>query len=134
MTKRHSRAVYVISVAAELAGMHAQTLRMYERKGLLTPNRTRGGSRRYSELDVERLRRIAELTACGLSLEGVKMVVELEAAVEVLSERVEQLEAENHALRLKYQRDLVPFGAGYTVIRRVHPMPPAREATGETKR
>ena len=72
MADHHSRAVYVISVAAELAGVHPQTLRIYERKGLVDPARTAGGSRRYSEADIERLRRIAELTDEGLNLAGVQ--------------------------------------------------------------
>src|SRR3954452_23136310 len=74
-----TRAVYVISVAAELAGVHPQTLRIYERKGLVDPARTGGGSRRYSEEDIERLRRIQDLTTEGLNLAGVKRVIELEA-------------------------------------------------------
>ena len=68
---RERRAVYVISVAAELAGVHPQTLRIYERKGLLDPARTEGGSRRYSDVDIEQLQRIQELTSAGLNLEGV---------------------------------------------------------------
>ena len=76
-----SSAVYVISVAAELAGVHPQTLRIYERKGLVDPARTGGGSRRYSERDIERLRRIQELTNAGLNLEGVRRVLELEDEV-----------------------------------------------------
>ena len=76
-----AQAVYVISVAAELAGVHPQTLRIYERKGLVDPARTGGGSRRYSEADIERLRRIQELTNEGLNLAGVKRVLELEAEV-----------------------------------------------------
>src|SRR3954466_14058451 len=79
--RSRSRAVYVISVAAELAGMHPQPLRIYERKGLVEPARTGGGSRRYSENDIDRLRRIAALTAAGLNLEGVRRVIELEDEV-----------------------------------------------------
>lgn len=90
---RH-RAVYVISVAAELAGMHPQTLRIYERKGLVDPARTGGGSRRYSDADIEQLRRIAELTSGGLNLEGVRRVLELEARVAELSDEVERLRGE----------------------------------------
>jgi DNA-binding transcriptional MerR regulator len=74
---RMTRAVYVISVAAELAGVHPQTLRIYERKGLLDPARTIGGSRRYSERDIDQLRRIQDLTTAGLNLEGVRRVLEL---------------------------------------------------------
>src|ERR1700722_20135578 len=73
-----NRAVYVISVAAELTGVHPQTLRIYERKGLLDPSRTSGGSRRFSDADLTRLRHIQQLTATGLNLEGVRRVLELE--------------------------------------------------------
>ena len=76
-----TRAVYVISVAAELAGVHPQTLRVYERKGLLDPVRTQGGSRRFSEQDLARLRHIQDLTNAGINLEGVQQVMELEAEV-----------------------------------------------------
>ena len=86
-TRDFSRAVYVISVAAELAGVHPQTLRIYERKGLLDPTRTSGGSRRFSERDLARLRRIQELTTAGLNLEGVRRVLELEAEVSRLQRR-----------------------------------------------
>lgn len=87
---RRTNAVYVISVAAELAGVHPQTLRIYERKGLVDPARTAGGSRRYSDEDISQLRRIQELTNEGLNLAGV--------------ERVLRLEAENHALRQEVDR------------------------------
>src|SRR3954453_15338617 len=80
--EQRSRALYVISVAAELAGVHPQTLRIYERKGLVDPARTGGGSRRYSDSDISQLRRIQELTNEGLNLAGVKRVLELEAALE----------------------------------------------------
>ncbi len=108
-----SRAVYVISVAAELAGVHPQTLRIYERKGLVDPARTGGGSRRYSERDIERLRRIQELTNAGLNLEGVRRVIELEALVERLGRelveaRREAREAVERTHR-HYRRDLVPL-------------------------
>jgi MerR family transcriptional regulator/heat shock protein HspR len=77
--RRHEQAVYVISVAAELAGMHPQTLRIYERRGLVMPARTGGGNRRYSDADIDVLRRIAELADQGMNLEGIKRVMELEA-------------------------------------------------------
>ena len=77
----HHQAVYVISVAAELAGMHPQTLRIYERRGLLTPARTTGGNRRYSDADIMRLRRIAELATTGMNLEGIRHVMSLEEEV-----------------------------------------------------
>ena len=79
--------MYVISVAAELAGVHPQTLRIYERKGLLDPARTVGGSRRYSEQDIDQLRRIQDLTTAGLNLEGVRRVIELEDEVDRLRGR-----------------------------------------------
>ncbi len=83
---RHAqlRAVYVISVAAELSGMHPQTLRIYERKGLVDPARTGGGSRRYSDQDIDRLRRIQDLTNAGVNLEGVRRIIELEEEVKAL--------------------------------------------------
>ena len=106
-------AVYVISVAAELAGVHPQTLRIYERRGLLGPARTLGGSRRYSDKDIELLRRIGDLTSGGLNLEGVKRVIELEAEVARLRQEVAQARAEARAavdqVHRHYRRDLVPL-------------------------
>jgi MerR family transcriptional regulator, heat shock protein HspR len=87
------RAVYMISVAAELAGVHPQTLRIYERKGLLRPKRTQGNTRRYSDADVELLRSIQELTQDeGINLAGVKRIMELRAQMDDLRRRVAQLE------------------------------------------
>lgn len=118
---RSERAVYVISVAAELAGVHPQTLRIYERRGLLDPARTGGGSRRYSEDDIARLHRIQELTAGGMNLEGVRRVLELERELDELQlqiallrtelERaaVETREAVEQTHRL-YRREIVPVG------------------------
>lgn len=108
-----NRAVYVISVAAELAGVHPQTLRIYERRGLLDPARTVGGSRRYSDRDIARLQRIMELTAAGLNLEGVRQVMALEDEVRRL--RTELVEARRTATEAvaqthrQYRRDLVPL-------------------------
>lgn len=85
------RAVYIISVAAELAGVHPQTLRMYERKGLLSPSRTPGNSRRYSERDVEQLRRIQRLTHQeGVNLAGARLIMELEQQLEQLATQLER--------------------------------------------
>ena len=108
-----NQAVYVISVAAELTGMHPQTLRIYERKGLLDPSRTSGGSRRFSEHDLERLRHIQELTATGLNLEGVRRVLQLEAELtrlreELVAVREQALDAVA-ATHRHYRRDLVPL-------------------------
>ena len=103
----------MISVAAELAGVHPQTLRIYERKGLLGPARTLGGSRRYSDMDIELLRRIQELTAGGLNLEGVRRVIELEAEVARLRREVAEARSEARAaveqVHRQYRRDLVPL-------------------------
>ncbi|MBW9204403.1 MerR family transcriptional regulator [Mumia sp. zg.B53] len=86
--------VFVISVAAELSGLHPQTLRAYDRLGLVRPARTGGGGRRYSLRDIELLRSVARLTAEGLGLEGVKRVLELENQVLALQARVVELETE----------------------------------------
>ncbi len=107
------QAVYVISVAAELAGVHPQTLRIYERKGLLAPARTGGGSRRYSEADIAMLRRIQELTNEGLNLAGVHRVLQLELEVARLRNQLDDRSAAaNQAVtevHRKYRRDLVPL-------------------------
>jgi len=114
------QAVYVISVAAELAGMHPQTLRIYERRGLVRPARTSGGNRRYSDLDIARLRRIAELASQGMNLEGIRHVMSLEEEVLRLRREVEQLKAElatavQEAER-SVRRDLVPLRQSVTVF------------------
>jgi len=92
-------AVYVISVAAELSGLHPQTLRSYERMGLIMPGRTGGGGRRYSHRDIELLREIASLTAGGVGIEGVRRILELEHQVAALRARAEELQAELAATR-----------------------------------
>jgi len=92
-------AVYVISVAAELTGLHPQTLRTYERLGLITPGRTGGGGRRYSHRDIELLREIAELSAAGIGLEGVRRILQLQDRVAALAQRNEELVAELEATR-----------------------------------
>jgi len=111
--RSQTMAVYVISVAAELAGVHPQTLRIYERKGLLGPARTLGGSRRYSDEDIELLRRIQDLTAAGLNLEGVRRVIELEGEVMRLRQEVDEARAEARLaveqVHRQYRRDLVPL-------------------------
>lgn len=92
-------AVYVISVAAELTGLHPQTLRTYERMGLITPGRTGGGGRRYSFHDIEKLRSIAELTSSGIGIEGVRRILALEQHVDALRRRNEELLHELAATR-----------------------------------
>jgi MerR family transcriptional regulator, heat shock protein HspR len=120
-SERHMRAVYVISVAAELAGVHPQTLRIYERKGLLEPARTQGGNRRYSDVDIDRLRRISELSAEGMNLAGIKRVLELEAEVAGLRAQLDRLrhEAMNavEETHRSYRRDLVPLSQAIELFR-----------------
>lgn len=111
--ERFNRAVYVISVAAELAGVHPQTLRIYERKGLVEPSRTGGGSRRYSDADIALLSRIQDLTNEGMNLAGVKRVLELEARVaeleaQLASAQQQTVDAVAEAHR-EHRRDLVPL-------------------------
>ena len=111
--RNRTQAVYVISVAAELAGMHPQTLRIYERRGLVSPARTRGGNRRYSDADIEQLRRISELAESGMNLEGIRRLMELEAENERLRrELAEAREAADKAMaeaERRQRRDLVPL-------------------------
>ena len=136
MNQRHNRghetehAVYVISVAAQLAGMHPQTLRIYERRGLLQPARTQGGNRRYSDLDIARLRRIAELTAEGMNVEGIRRVMALEAEVRRPRDEVDQLrllaaQAINAAERSEpsgNRNALMPLRQSVTVFGQVNPL------------
>jgi MerR family transcriptional regulator, heat shock protein HspR len=105
------RAVYIISVAAELAGVHPQTLRMYERRGLLTPKRTSGNTRRYSERDIQRIRVIQELTQDGgLSLLGVKLLIEMRERLEEHQRREGELERELLGLlRARAGTEIVPL-------------------------
>jgi MerR family transcriptional regulator, heat shock protein HspR len=130
------RGVYMISVAAELAGMHPQTLRIYESRGLIEPERTSGGTRRYSDEDVERLRRIQELTnELGMNLAGVERVFELEEQLDKMRERMARMErqaerlqqemaAEIEKVRKSFRAELVPYQEpGHALI-------PARDARG----
>ncbi len=130
--------VYVISVAAELTGLHPQTLRSYDRLGLVRPGRTGGGGRRYSWRDIELLREVAELTSTGIGLEGVRRILGLELQVDALQRRVAELEhdlaAADYALRqtltaqqsalrknLPAVRATTPTGQSVTVWRRGRP-------------
>ena len=96
-TPREDMPVYVISVAAELAGLHAQTLRTYDRLGLVTPGRTAGGGRRYSARDIALVREVQRLSNEGVNLEGIKRVLELEREVGRLRARLDQLEVERRS-------------------------------------
>ena len=118
-----ARGVYMISVAAELAGMHPQTLRIYEMRGLITPRRSPKNTRLYSEEDVERLKHIQELTSeLGMNLAGVERVLELEREVERMQRRLHnlerqatraqaELEEEIHRVRRSFRAELVPYEA-----------------------
>jgi|ERR1017187_9203599 MerR family transcriptional regulator/heat shock protein HspR len=108
---QHHHAVYVISVFAEIAGVHPQTLRNYERSGLLNPLRTSGGSRRFSDADLVALRRIQELTNSGVNLEGVKRIMALEIELATREEKMADIANEAKSTieetRRQYRRDLV---------------------------
>jgi len=122
------RGVFMISVAAQLANMHPQTLRMYEARGLIEPKRSPKGTRLYSQEDVERLRRIQEMTAeLGLNLAGVERVLSLEEEIDSMHERIEQIELEAlqaqvrlaeelEAVRRSFRAELVPFPNSSTDI------------------
>lgn len=120
MSKSPSAALYVISVAAQLAGVHPQTLRNYERTGLLDPRRTSGGSRRFSDADLARLARIQELTNEGVNLEGVRRILALEAELatarkELAHSHVKSRQQLADAHR-QYRRDLVPLHQSIAVF------------------
>lgn len=118
--RNRTQAVYVISVAAELAGMHPQTLRIYERRGLVNPARTQGGNRRYSDADIETLQRISELAEQGMNLEGIRRVMELEHENARLRAELEQARAAVHHAQLdaerRHRRDLVPLRQAVAVF------------------
>jgi MerR family transcriptional regulator/heat shock protein HspR len=121
MTIRHrTQAVYVISVAAELAGMHPQTLRIYERRGLVQPARTEGGNRRYSDADIEQLQRISDLAEQGMNLEGIRRVMELEVENARLRDELARARAAAEqaqvAAERKQRRDLVPLRQAIAVF------------------
>ena len=130
MADQRDRAVFVISVAAELAGVHPQTLRIYEREGLVRPKRTTANARRYSERDIQRLLAIKRLTGDGINLAGVSAVLELTEEIERLQATVVALEAELRAqarrhrqevesVRRSSRRDLVPYSSA--IVRYEHP-------------
>jgi MerR family transcriptional regulator, heat shock protein HspR len=116
------RALYIISVAAELAGVHPQTLRIYERKGLIAPARTVGRSRRYSDRDIALLRRIQELTNDGVGLAGVQRILDLEAAVGRLTQELDEARRDAREaverVHRSYRRDLVPVPKRVVATRR----------------
>ena len=112
------RAVYIISVAAELAGVHPQTLRIYGRKGLVRPHRTRGNTRRYSEADIHRLRRVQRLTQEGVNLAGAKRIMSLEEELDRARARVAELEERLEGLPIPMP------GAGMAILPAASILPP----------
>jgi MerR family transcriptional regulator, heat shock protein HspR len=138
VTMSHQRGVFMISVAAELAEMHPQTLRMYEARGLIEPKRSPKGTRLYSQADVERLRRIQEMTnELGLNLAGVERVLALEEQLERATRRLEalerrsremreELEAEVERVRRSFKAELVPYRTSTDLV-------PARNSTSRTR-
>ena len=111
---------YMISVAAQLVGMHPQTLRIYENKGLVRPKRTPGNTRLYSDADVERLRTIQQLTELGLNLAGVERVIALEDQLRRMQAQLERMEQrmreEVERVHKQYRRDLVPYSQSTTAL------------------
>ena len=119
----HERPRYMISVAAEIVGMHPQTLRIYEQRGLVRPNRTAGNTRLYSELDLERLRIVQRLTTeLGLNLAGVEHVLRLEDELQRMRARLDRMEREMReaiaAVHKTYRRDLVPVSQTSSLVSR----------------
>jgi MerR family transcriptional regulator, heat shock protein HspR len=134
-----NRGVYMISVAAELAEMHPQTLRMYEARGLIEPLRSPKGTRLYSQDDVERLRRIQGMTAeLGLNLAGVERVLDLEREIDGMHRRIEELELkalhaqvqlaeELEEVRRSFRAEIVPYRGGTEIVRAADARSPFRE-------
>jgi MerR family transcriptional regulator/heat shock protein HspR len=132
------RGVFMISVAAQLANMHPQTLRMYEQRGLIEPKRSPKGTRLYSQEDVEKLRRIQEMTAeLGLNLAGVERVLRLEEEIEEMHDRIEELEMdalqaqvrlakELEEVRRSFRAELVPYSTGNALVRLADAQSPFR--------
>lgn len=118
MGSRHNNETtfYVISVAAELAGVHPQTLRIYERRGLVNPARSSGGNRRYTDADIARLRRIAQLAADGLNLEGIRMVMALEEEVAELRRQVAELRGAGRNDGVPTRGEIVPLRQAVVVF------------------
>ncbi|KAA8970043.1 helix-turn-helix transcriptional regulator [Mycobacterium sp.] len=117
MAHKDESRTFMISVAAELAGMHAQTLRTYDRLGLVTPRRSSGGGRRYSQRDVELLREVQRLSQDeGVNLAGIKRIIELTRKVESLQARLKEMSTEIEELRAKQRRDLAVLPKSTAVV------------------
>jgi MerR family transcriptional regulator, heat shock protein HspR len=117
MAKKDEARTFLISVAAELAGMHAQTLRTYDRLGLVSPDRSSGGGRRYSEHDVDLLREVQRLSQDeGVNLAGIKRIIELTNQVEALQSRLKEMAAEIEVLRRNQRRDIAVVPKSTAVV------------------
>ncbi|HXO14539.1 MAG TPA: helix-turn-helix domain-containing protein [Mycobacterium sp.] len=117
MVKKDEARTFLISVAAELAGMHAQTLRTYDRLGLVSPDRSSGGGRRYSQHDVDLLREVQRLSQDeGVNLAGIKRIIELTNQVEALQSRLKEMAAEVEALRRNQRRDIAVVPKSTAVV------------------
>lgn len=117
MSRAENSRTFLISVAAELAGMHAQTLRTYDRLGLVSPQRSSGGGRRYSEHDVDLLREVQRLSHDeGVNLAGIKRIIELTNQVEALQSRVKEMAAELEALRANQRREIAVMPKSTAVV------------------
>jgi MerR family transcriptional regulator/heat shock protein HspR len=117
MARKDDARTFLISVAAELAGMHAQTLRTYDRLGLVSPQRSSGGGRRYSQHDVDLLREVQRLSQDeGVNLAGIKRIIELTNQVEALRARLGELAQELELLRASQRRDLTPVPKSTAVV------------------
>ena len=117
MAKKGEARTFLISVAAELAGMHAQTLRTYDRLGLVSPNRSSGGGRRYSQHDVDLLREVQRLSQDqGVNLAGIKRIIELTNQVAALQSRLKELAAEVEVLRANQRRDIAVVPKSTAVV------------------
>ncbi|MGV0748885.1 heat shock protein transcriptional repressor HspR [Mycolicibacter heraklionensis] len=117
MSKSDNARTFLISVAAELAGMHAQTLRTYDRIGLVSPQRSSGGGRRYSERDVDMLREVQRLSHDeGVNLAGIKRIIDLTNQVEALQSRVKEMTAELEMLRANQRREIAVVPKSTAVV------------------
>jgi MerR family transcriptional regulator/heat shock protein HspR len=117
MAKKDEARTFLISVAAELAGMHAQTLRTYDRLGLVSPDRSSGGGRRYSLHDVDLLREVQRLSQDeGVNLAGIKRIIELTNQVEALQSRLKEMAAEVEVLRRNQRRDIAVVPKSTAVV------------------
>ena len=130
MNKEKSEAVYFISVASDMSGIHPQTIRIYEQKGLVKPYRTKGGTRRYSQENINRLIQIQELTNKGMNLEGIKVIYELKSTIDGLQEKIESLQKEVEEVKniSKRREDNIHKSYKHEIVIRESSGPPAKKS------